>query len=137
MQELGLVDIVYFAGMLDDRGMAQYLNATDIYMTTSLSDGTSACMLEAMACGLPVIVSDAPAYFEWVEDGINGYIVPRRNSTVLAERLIALLQDPVQCRKMGQRNLQIARERADWERNSDVFEGIYEGLMRDRGKKPV
>jgi len=135
VQELGVVDYVHFAGMVDDSGMAQCLNAADIYVTTSLSDGTSACMLEAMACGLPVIVSDAPAYFEWVVDGINGCIVPRRNYTVLAERLIELLQDPMKRRKMGQRNLQIAQERADWERNIDILEGIYQCLLREGREK--
>ncbi len=128
VEELGMADYVYFAGTVDDRGMAQCLNAADIYVTTSLSDGTSACMLEAIACGLPVIVSDAPAYFEWVEDGINGYIVPRKSSTMLAERLIELLQDPALRKGMGQRNLQIAKERADWERNFDILEGIYREL---------
>jgi glycosyltransferase involved in cell wall biosynthesis len=137
VKELGVADYVYFAGTVDDQDMAQCLNAADIYVTTSLSDGTSACMMEAMACELPVIVSDAPAYFEWVEDGINGYIVPRRNFTVLAERLIELLQNPMKRKKMGQHNLQIARERADWERNFDVLEGIYEVLVRDRAKRAL
>ena len=83
----------------------QCLNAADVYVTTSLSDGTSVSLLEAISCGLPVVVVDAPAYFEWVEDRINGYIIPRRDSTVLAECLIALLQDPIRLREMGQRNL--------------------------------
>jgi len=134
-QEMKLSDKVYFLGAVDDRTMAQCLNAADIYVTTSLSDGTSASMLEAMACGLPVVVSDAPAYFEWVQDGINGYIVPRKNSIMLAERLIELLQNPLLRREMGHYNLRIARERADWERNFDILEGIYEALLRKgRGK---
>jgi glycosyltransferase involved in cell wall biosynthesis len=137
VKELGLADFVCFVGRVDDQSMAQYLNAADIYVTTSLSDGTSACMLEAMACELPVVVSDAPAYFEWVKDGINGYIVPRGNSKVLAERLIELLQDPTRRREMGQRNLQIAKERADWERNFDVLEGIYADLVSALGRRPL
>ncbi len=129
VQEVGLADYVHFEGMVDDQGMANSLNAADIYVTTSISDGTSASMLEAMACGLPVVVSDAPAYFEWVIDGVNGYIVPRQNSEVLAEQLIGLLQDPTKRREMGQRNLKIAQERADWEHNFDVLEDIYKELV--------
>ena len=135
VQELGVEDYLYFAGTVNDRDMVQYLNAADIFVTTSFSDGTSASMLEAMACGLPVVVSDAPVYFEWVEDGINGYIVPRRDSAVLAERLIELLQNLGYRREMGHRNLQIAKERADWERNFGILEGIYEILVRDGKRK--
>jgi len=126
-----LSDYVCFAGIVDDRDMSQHLNAADIYVTTSLSDGTSASMLEAMACGLPVVVSDAPAYFEWVQDGINGYIVPRKNSKVLAERLIDLIKNQSLRQKMGQRNLQIAQERADWEHNFDILEGVYMKLIAE------
>ncbi len=130
IEQLGLKDSVFFAGKVHDEKMAEYLNASDIYVTTSHSDGTSASMLEAMACGLPVIVSDAAAYFEWVEDGINGYIMPRGNSKALAERLIELLKDPTLPRKMGKRNLQIAQERADWEKNIDILEEIYMTLRK-------
>ena len=135
VQEMKLSDKVYFMGVVDDKTMTQCLNAADIYVTTALSDGTSASMLEAMACGLPVVVSDAPSYFEWVQEGINGYIVTRKNSIALAERLIELLQNPSRCREMGRCNLQIAQERGDQERNFDVLEGIYEALLRNSGKK--
>lgn len=129
---LGLTEYVHFAGWVDEEAMAGYLNASDIYVTTSLSDGTSASMLEAMACGLPVVVSDAPAYFEWVDDGVNGFIVPRRDSIRLAERLVQLLEDAALREAMGKHNLAIARERADWERNFSVLEGIYHRLVDSR-----
>ncbi|MCX5815366.1 MAG: glycosyltransferase family 4 protein [Proteobacteria bacterium] len=130
--ELGMNGIVYFPGWLDDAGTSEHLNAADIYITTSLSDGTSASMLEAMACGLPVVVSDAPSYFEWVRDGVNGFIVPRRNVEQIATCLIGLLQDKDLQQEMGTRNLALARERADWERNFDTLEGIYERLVTQR-----
>ena len=110
IEELGLKDHVYFAGKVNDEKMAECLNAADIYITTSQSDGTSASMLEAMACGLPVIVSNAPAYYEWVEDGVNGFIVPRGDSEALTKHLCVLLSNQKLCSKMGQRNLQIARQ---------------------------
>ena len=121
VSELGLDNVVHFAGLVNEKTMTSYLNCADIYITPSLSDGTSASLLEAMACGLPVVVSDAPAYFEWVEDGVNGYIVRHKDSVALAERLIQLLNDPILMREMGERNLQIARDRADWEKNFDML----------------
>lgn len=125
IEQYGLKDHVHFADKVNDEEMGEYLNASDIYVTTSYSDGTSACMLEAMACGLPVIVSNAPAYYEWVEDGINGIIVPKGDSKALAESLIGLLLNPQLCNEMGKRNLEITRKRADWEKNFDTLEEIY------------
>lgn len=133
--ELGLAGHVHFAGAVDETGMTEHLNAADIYVTTSLSDGTSACMLEAMACGLPVVVSDAPVYFEWVEDGVNGYIVPRRDVAQLRKRILELLERPVLRQEMGERNLQIAKKRADWENNFSVLEAIYGRLFIEAKQK--
>ena len=135
IKELGLERYVHFAGWMDERGMAAYLNAADIYVTTSLSDGTSCSLLEAMACGLPVVVSDAPAYFEWVEDGGNGYIVPRKDSVVLSERLVELLGDGDLRQAMGEHNLQLSRERADWDKNFDKLERLYNELVFSHSAK--
>ncbi|MBI4317904.1 MAG: glycosyltransferase family 4 protein [Chloroflexi bacterium] len=133
LSEYGLASHVHFAGWLDEPDMAAHLNAADVYVTTSLSDGTSASMLEAMACGLPMVVSDAPAYFEWVQDGVNGFVVPRRDSEYLAERIITLLSDGALRDDMGARNLEIAHERADWEKNFSILEGIYGDLLDGKG----
>jgi glycosyltransferase involved in cell wall biosynthesis len=128
IDQLGLNEYIYFAGWVDDRIMSEYLNAADIYVTTSLSDGTSNSMLEAMACGLPLIVSDAPVYFEWVKDGVNGFIVPRRDSSTLARRLIQLIDNRTLQREMGNLNLKIIHDKADWEKNFDQLEDVYSTL---------
>ena len=132
LDQLGLSGKVYFTGRVDDPTMAEFLNAADVYVTNSQSDGTSCSMLEAMACGLPVVVSDVPAYYEWVQDGINGFIVARRNVEQIATCLIKLIQDRDLQQEMGARNLAIARERADWEHNFDTLEGIYARLVGER-----
>jgi len=133
--KLRLERYVYFAGTVDEGSMAGYLNTADVYVTTSLSDGTSTCMLEAMACGLPVVVSDTPAYFEWVKDGINGYIFPRKDSNTLAQKIVQLLKDDSLRKKMGTQNYYIAQERADWEKNFDTLETIYKTLVTHRVRR--
>jgi len=131
----GLDGAVYFAGSVDERGMANYLNAADIYVTTSISDGTSCSMLEAMACGLPVVTSDVPSNLEWVKDGVNGYVVHQRDSVLLANRLVKLLADEELRSTMGAHNVRIARERADWDKNFDVLEDIYHNLVTLKSKR--
>jgi len=128
VSELNLDQVVHFAGWLDETQMGEHLNAADVYISSSLSDGTSCSLLEAMACGLPVVVTDVPSNFEWVEVGVNGYIVARKDDRRLAEALVALLESPQLQKEMGERNLRIARERADWEKNFSVLEEIYKNL---------
>ena len=129
VSELSLDRVVHFAGWLDETQVAEHLNAADVYVSTSLSDGTSCSLLEAMACGLSVVVSDVPSYFEWVEDRVNGHIVPRKDGSRLAETLVVLLEDRKLQMEMGERNIQIAGERADWEKNFSILEDIYRSLV--------
>lgn len=129
VSKLGLDDVVHFAGWLNEIQMAEHLNAADIYVSTSLSDGTSCSLLEAMAIGLPVVVTDVPSYFEWVENGVNGYIVPKKDNEKLVDAIIALLNNPGLQREMGKQNLQIANERADWEKNFSILEDMYRNLV--------
>lgn len=128
--ELGLEEYVHFTGWLDRAVIPEYLNAADLYVSTSLSDSTSVSLLEAMACGLPVVVSDAPANLEWVKDGDNGYIIPRKKPGILAERIIALLANDSLQREMRARNLEIAKEKADWNKNLTVLANTYHKLCK-------
>jgi D-inositol-3-phosphate glycosyltransferase len=79
-------------------------------------------------CGSPVVVTDIPAILEWVDDGYNGYVVPRRDSEDLAVKTLELLQDQPLREKMSERNLSIARERADWDKNFRKLECMYDML---------
>jgi len=128
VEELGLERVVKFIGRVDNRDMPMYLNASDLYVSSSLSDGTPVSLLEAMACALPVVVTDVPSVLEWVKDGYNGLVVPRQTVSELAEAIIHLLKDEELAREMARRNYEIARERADWEKNFTKLEGMYHTL---------
>jgi glycosyltransferase involved in cell wall biosynthesis len=110
--------------------LCYYLNSAEIYVSTSISDGTSMSLLEAMACGLPVVVSDVPANCEWVQDGVNGFIVPRKKVNPISEKVLALLNDRVLAEKMGNTNVSIANERADLDKNYPKFDSIYEQMVQ-------
>jgi glycosyltransferase involved in cell wall biosynthesis len=124
-----LEDFVVCLGAVPVQDMPLYLNAADIYVSSLLSDGTSMSLLEAMACGLPVVVTDVPAILEWVDNGYNGYVVPRRDSEALAVKILELLRDQPLREKMSERNLSIAREQADWEKNFRKLERMYDMLV--------
>lgn len=121
----------YFAGHVENGRLAAFLNAADIYVSSSLSDGTPLSLLEAMACRLPVVVTDVPAVMEWVRDGYNGYVVPRRDPLALAGKIIALLRNDGLREAMAGKNHRTAIERIDIERNYEklrqtLCESLYE-----------
>ena len=127
-----LIKYVHFAGFIKNEDLPNYLAAADVYVSSSLSDGTSLSLLEAMACGLPVVVTDVPANMEWVEDGKNGFVVPRRNAEKLKEKIVYLLQDERILNQFSKRNIEIARERANWDKNFEKLEWMYQQLSEKR-----
>lgn len=108
--------------------MPDYLNAADVYVSTSLSDGTSLSLLEAMACALPVVVTEIPSNKEWVINGQNGFLAPPKNPNEVSKRVLTVLKNSNIREEMGQRNLSIAKDKADWIKNVDKLERIYESL---------
>lgn len=123
---------VKFMGFVPNELLPKYLNTSDIYVSPSLSDGTSICLLEAMACGLPVVVTDVEAILEWIKDGYNGLVCPKRKPELLAEKILLLLKNEKTRKKMGQINYSIAKQRANWEKNFSKLEEIYHELLITR-----
>jgi glycosyltransferase involved in cell wall biosynthesis len=119
---------VHFVGYVPNDNLPYYLSAADIYISTSLSDGTSLSLLEAMAMKLPCIVTDIPANREWITDGYNGYLVPPRHVADIIEKVEVLLNNDELKRLFGERNLIIAQHRADWNKNFTKLEKIYAKL---------
>jgi glycosyltransferase involved in cell wall biosynthesis len=66
-----------------------------------------------MAIGRAVITSDAPGCRETVEDGINGFVVPRWNVKALAEKMIYMIENPSEIIRMGEESHRIAVEKFD------------------------
>ena len=97
--ELGLSDNVRFLGTRSD--VPEIICATDLMVLTSVTEAMPMVILEAMACGKPVVATDVGGVGELVEDGVTGFLVPPKEPAALAERLIELIRDPAKCRTMG------------------------------------
>lgn len=130
VREKKLDQFVSFAGFISHERLPAYLNSADIYISSSLSDGSSLSLMEAMACGLPVVVTDLPANREWIEDNVNGYLVPPKNIEVLASRIISLLKNKEKMEEMGRLNLSRAQKKSDWNKNFKKLERTYETLLK-------
>jgi L-malate glycosyltransferase len=123
--------IEFVCKKMGDEDLSELHHAADIFISVPSSDSSSISLLEAMACGLPVIVSDIPANHEWVTDGWNGLIVPDRNPEKLAEAILQLIEKPDLRRLYGERNAQIIRERADREKHMAHMEDLYKQLLEN------
>lgn len=128
--ELGIEKYVKLIGIISNDELGIYLTASDIYVSPSLSDGTSVSLLEAMACGLPVVVTDIDAILEWVVDGINGFVVPKNNSFILGQKIIKLIKEDHLRESFGRENRKIAESRGSWQNTIEVFEKVFTILSR-------
>ena len=129
-KSLEVLDSARFVGGIPYDKLPEYLASADIYVSTSLSDGGIATStLEAMACGLPVIITDFGDNRKWVNDGVNGFIVPLRSPESLASKIVYLLHNNDYMHKFGQRNRQIVEERANWEKEMKKMENLYIELI--------
>lgn len=132
--ELGLEQAVRWLGRLEpwERNVDTYRLA-DIAISVPASDGTPVSLLEAMACGLPVIASDLPSLREWITPGENGLLVPARDATALAEAVIGLLNDPARREDFGRRGRALVRQRADHHSEMSRMEALYASLLHPHG----
>lgn len=90
-KDLGVDRNVSFVGHQND--VENWLRKSKVFVLTSDSEGLSLSMIEAMMTGLPAVVSDVGDLGDLVENGVNGYLVPRRSPDLFADRIIELLSD--------------------------------------------
>ena len=103
--------VIDYKGYLPDPLVAYH--AASIYVLPSYSEGRPRTVLEAMACGLAIITTDARGCRETIEPAINGYLVPARSARALSEKMVELGSDPRRVRDMGVASRRIAKERYD------------------------
>lgn len=127
---LGVAHAVHAPGRIGYDAIAEYYRVADVYVSAALSDGTSISLLEAMACGLPVVVTAAHGNLEWVEEGVNGWLVKPGDADALAGALDAALSCPDRGLSMGRANRAVAEARADWSRNIPRLTGLLSAVAR-------
>jgi glycosyltransferase involved in cell wall biosynthesis len=125
---LNLQKYVTFVGKIPNEEISKFLANSNIYVSTSLSDSTSVSLLEAMATQLPVVITDIEGNREWIKNGENGFIIPKSNPELLAEKIKRLLDDKRTAEKFGVRNRKIVEEKANYNKEMAKVEKIYEQI---------
>ena len=97
---------VQFLGHCSD--MPSLLSESDICVLPSYREGTPRSLLEAAACGLPLVASDVPGCREVCRDALNGFLVPARDSVSLSKAILRLVADPALRAQMSLSSREIA-----------------------------
>lgn len=123
VEEYGLGDHVIFTGLLTGPDRLAALAAADLFAMPAVGEGFSMAVLEAMACGLPVLLTPGCNFPEAAAEGA-GLVVPRE-VPALAEALTALLTDADQRASMGRCAQALIRERYTWAQVATQMEAVY------------
>ncbi|GAA4719574.1 O-antigen biosynthesis protein WlbH [Pedococcus ginsenosidimutans] len=135
-QQLGLSGVVEFRGALPHRDVPEILRSLDIFVASSRLDSESfgVAVVEASACGLPVVVTDVAGLSEVVEDGVTGYVVPRDDPGALALAVLSLVDDPRERDRMGSAGRATVEARYDWQRCLDTMVDAYQSTIDAAGR---
>jgi glycosyltransferase involved in cell wall biosynthesis len=129
--EHAMQDLIFLPGRVPQEDLPNLYRAVDIYLSCAHSDGTSVSLLEAMAHGLPVIVTDRRSNAEWVNQGVNGWLAEPGNADSFAAAILQSVSISSERRRdIATANLLVTAERADWEQNSKLLLKAYRDLVQ-------
>jgi glycosyltransferase involved in cell wall biosynthesis len=125
---------VIFMGYIRNSDLPKYLRAADIFVLPSIktkegdTEGLGVVLLEAIACGVPVIGSNIGGITDIIQDGKNGLLAEPGNLKDIAGKVIKLLSDENLRQKFSEDGIKIVRERFSWNVVTSKFAKIYEDL---------
>ena len=126
----GVMERVHFGGQVRQAELLRYYQMADLYISASHVDGSSVSLMEALACGLPALVSDIPANQEWVTERVNGWLFPDGDVEALATAILCAYDGRKAMKKIGHAARLTAEARADWEKNFQKLLQAYELAIR-------
>lgn len=127
VRQLQISKKVIFLG--DRSDVPELMNAFDTFILSSVTEGISLTLLEAMATGLPVVATNVGGNPEVVVDGVTGILVPPKDPEKMAEAIIRLLQNRELAKQMGDAGRKRVEEKFSLERMVREYENIYEECL--------
>lgn len=129
VENLKISDKVIFKGQVNHEILPKYLQASGIFVRSSLSEGLGNAFLEAMLCGLPIIGTPVGGIVDFLKDGETGLFCQTKNPQSIAEKINLLLQDENLYNKLVQNGQKIVREKYDWKNITEDFKNLYKKVI--------
>jgi glycosyltransferase involved in cell wall biosynthesis len=126
---LGLEESVEFHGFMEHGDLIRFLNRSHLLVNPSPKEGWGLTVVEANACGLPVVASDRPGLRDSVVDGVTGFLVPYGSEAAFAERSLAILESRELWLRMSRAALERVKE-LTWERCAKDTLGLLDRVLR-------
>ena len=114
--------------------LIRYYQAADIYVHGAKADTFPNTVLEAIACGTPVVASAVGGIPEQIEEGVTGFLVPPNNATAMAEAIQKLLNNDALRHQMSQAAATSAQQNFNLERMVDDYLKLYLNLIENNTK---
>jgi sugar transferase (PEP-CTERM/EpsH1 system associated) len=127
LQQAGMRELAWLPGERAD--VPQVLQGLDCFVLPSLAEGVSNTILEAMACGLPVVATRVGANEDLIEDGATGHLVPPADSEALARGIVAYFSDPAAAKRHGDAGRQRVLRKFSLEHMVEQYHDLYTRLL--------
>lgn len=121
-KDLNIADNVYFCGPIPNTQVAEVISKMDVFASPSIQESFGVAAVEAMACGVPVVATDADGFMEVIEDKVTGFIVEKKNEKALFEKISLLLKDKNLRLKMGESGIERVKRLYSWDNNLKQLE---------------
>lgn len=121
----GLKNKIHLIGNQPYNEVSKFLNAADIFILPSYSEGLPNAVLEAMACCLPVITTRVGGTSEAVEDGKSGILIPKKDVNSIIHAIKSLLNNAKLAKEMGNNGRKIIESKFSWNKNAEEMINIY------------
>lgn len=128
LQSGGVLDRVTFGGQISQTDLPRWYHLADLYISPAHVDGSSVSLMEALACGLPCLVSDIPANREWVVENENGWLFRDGDADHLAKKILTAISQREKLPEIGRASRRSAEMRADWKKNAEALMNVYRSL---------
>ena len=130
-EQVGPVEIRFVPYQSNPRDLARYYQAADIYIHAALADNFPTTILEALACGKPVVATSVGGIPEQIQEGYTGFLIPPKDPQAMAERIFQLLQDDSRRLAMSRNAARDAQQRFDLNRQVDNYLDWYQEIAEN------
>lgn len=125
----GVLDRVHFGGHVTQADLPRWYHMADLYISPSHVDGSSVSLMEALASGLPCLVSDIAGNKEWIVHGENGWLFRDGDVDDLVEKILSALKNRKSFKQIGEAARKTAEQKADWKKNFGKLLEAYEKVI--------